>query len=59
MILPIVLAIVGLALGAGVTYMALKKGVDADKKRIIAAAEVEGERIKKDKLIPQALLLLL
>tara|TARA_B110000046_G_scaffold27369_1_gene27750 strand:- start:66 stop:1601 length:1536 start_codon:yes stop_codon:yes gene_type:complete len=51
MILPIVLAIVGLALGAGVTYMALKKGVDADKKRIIAEAEAEGERIKKDKLI--------
>lgn len=51
MILPIVLAVVGIILGAGITYMAMKKGVDADKKRIIAEAEAEGERIKKDKLI--------
>ena len=51
MILPIVLAIVGLLMGAGVTYAVLKKGVDADKKRIISEANTEGERIKKDKLI--------
>jgi len=51
MILEIVLVIIGLAIGAGLTYVGLKKGVDADKKRIISEAEAEGERIKKDKLI--------
>lgn len=37
--------------GAGAAYLFLKKGIDADRARIIAEAEGEGERIKKEKLI--------
>ena len=51
MILPIILSIVGLLIGVGATYVVLKKGVDADKKRVISEANAEGERIKKEKLI--------
>lgn len=51
MIIEIVFAVVGLLIGSGLTFAFLKKGVDADKKRIIKEAEAEGERIKKDKLI--------
>ncbi|GAB5539414.1 MAG: ribonuclease Y [Salibacteraceae bacterium] len=49
--IEIIIGIVGVALGAGIAFLFLKKGIDADKKRLIAEAESEGERIKKDKMI--------
>ncbi|MCO4805529.1 MAG: ribonuclease Y [Flavobacteriales bacterium] len=51
MIEIIIAGVVAFIVGAGIAYAALKKGVDADKKRILDEANNEGERIKKDKLI--------
>jgi ribonucrease Y len=51
MIEIIIAGVVAFVVGAGIAYVALKKGVDADKKRILDEANGEGERIKKDKLI--------
>ena len=51
MTLTIIIGIAALMGGAGAAYLFLKKGIDADRARIIAEAEGEGERIKKEKLI--------
>lgn len=51
MTLTIIVGIVALAIGAASAYFLTKKGTDTERARIIAEAESEGERIKKDKLI--------
>ncbi|MFM7023853.1 MAG: ribonuclease Y [Flavobacteriales bacterium] len=51
MILSIVIGVIGLALGAGVSWFIVSKSTTGKAKVILANAEKEGEQIKKDKIL--------
>ena len=50
-IIAVIAGVAGIAIGAGVCYALLKKGVDAEKESMLKQAREEGEQIKKEKLI--------
>ena len=50
-LIPVIVGVVGLAIGAALTYVIAFSGAKSKAKRILAEAEAQGEVMKKNKLL--------